>query len=79
MINVMFDDGEKGLGWYVDVVETNIVKNVCFNTNKTCAIMEAERYAALFKHIEVRVLWKRRKNMKGLNKKFKKKNRGLFF
>ena len=56
MINVMFDDGENGRGWYVDIVGTNIVENVCFESNKTCAIIAAERYAALFNHVEVRVM-----------------------
>lgn len=54
MINVMFDDGEKGLGWYVDVVLPLNTHTAAFEITKDAAVLEAERLSAVYGHIPIR-------------------------
>ena len=56
MLNIIFDDGENGKGWYVDLIINNCTKNICFNTNKESAIMDAALFATMNGNIPIRML-----------------------
>ena len=54
MINVMYDDGKLGIGWYVDVILPSNTHTAAFETTKDAAVLEAERLSAVYGHIPIR-------------------------
>lgn len=54
MINVMYDNGKLGLGWYIDVVLPSNTHTAAFEITKDAAILEAERLSAVYGHIPIR-------------------------
>ena len=54
MINVMYDDGRFGIGWYVDVVLPFNTHTAVFEITKDAAVLEAERLSAVYGHIPIR-------------------------
>lgn len=54
MINVMYDDGRFGIGWYVDVVLPFNTHTAAFEITKDAAVLEAERLSAVYGHIPIR-------------------------
>lgn len=55
MINVMYDDGRLGIGWYVDVILQSNTHTAAFETTKDAAVLEAERLSAVYGHILIRM------------------------
>ena len=54
MINVMYDNGKLGIGWYVDVIFPSNTHTAAFETTKDAAVLEAERLSAVYGHIPIR-------------------------
>ena len=44
---ISYDDGEKGIGWYVDFINNNYTRNIYFTTSKVAATEFAKTFVAI--------------------------------